>query len=71
MLPIGPYLIQEFRHIVDVVVNDEPDALVAVVGGHLGQRVLLVLGHVWRVFWVRRAGWRGLLMWRLCGSNDD
>lgn len=44
------YLIQEFRHIVDVVVNDEPDALVAVVGGHLGQRVLLaLLGHVVRV----------------------
>lgn len=47
----GPYLVQEFRHIVDVVVDDEPDALVAVVRGNLGQRILLVLGHV--------VGWLG------------
>lgn len=39
------YLVEECSHIVDVVVDDEPNTLVCVVRGHFGQRVLLRFGH--------------------------
>lgn len=39
-LPTGnTYLVQELRHVVDIVVNDEPGGFVRVVGFNFRQRV--------------------------------
>lgn len=51
-----PYLIQELRHIVNVVVDNKECALVGDVLLHLGQCELLYFRHIWEcecVFFVQ------------------